>query len=104
MSRIATMSAGMAVAVLLAACQPYASKPDETAAAPETADMCGASKVTDWVGKTDSPAARTAIATASGAKNIRWLTPGMAVTMDYRQDRLNANIDAAGKFTGFTCT
>ena len=92
-----------ACAALLAACQPYASDPGDAGAAPETADLCGAAKVTSWVGKADSPAAREAIAKASGAKNIRWITPGMAVTMDYRQDRLNANIDADGRFTGFNC-
>jgi Peptidase inhibitor I78 family len=89
--------------LLLVACQPYTSAPGDSAAAPETPDLCGATKVASWVGKADTPVAREAIAKASGAKNIRWLTPGMAVTMDYRQDRLNANIDAGGKFTGFSC-
>lgn len=98
-SRIA-MAFGLATA--LAACQPYASEPGD-AAAPETPDLCGAAKVASWTGKADSPTAREAIAKASGAKNIRWITPGMPVTMDYRQDRLNAKIDESGKYTGFDC-
>ncbi len=86
--------------IMLAACQPYASEPGDAAAAP---DLCGATKVASWVSKADSPAARDAITKASGAKNIRWITPGMPVTMDYRQDRLNAKIDEAGKYSGFDC-
>ena len=103
MSKVGTIVAGTAVAALLAACQPYASAPGDPGATPETPDRCGAGKVTKWTGQADSPAMRDAIAKASGAKSIRWLTPGMAVTMDYRQDRLNANIDASGKYTGFHC-
>ena len=93
----------IAPALLLAACQPYASEPGDAGTMPQPEDACGKGKVADWVGKTDSPAAREAITKASGAKNIRWITPGMAVTMDYRPDRLNAIIDAGGKYTGFDC-
>ena len=89
---------------VLAACKPQAAEPGNSGAALETTDLCGASKLSSWVGKTDTPAARNAIAQASGAKTIRWITPGMAVTMDFRSDRLNANIDADGRFTGFSCT
>ena len=103
MSNDAALIGGAVAAALLAACQPYAGEPGDAGAAPETADLCGSSKVASWVGKPDSQAARDAIAKASGAENIRWITPGMPVTMDYRQDRLNANIDEAGRFTGFNC-
>ncbi len=96
------MGSSLALA-LLAACQPYASGPGDAGSTPETPDLCGAAKVTSWIGKSDSPTAREVIAKASGAKNIRWITPGMAVTMDYRQDRLNAKIDEAGKYSGFDC-
>ncbi|NJS13594.1 MAG: peptidase inhibitor I78 [Sphingopyxis sp.] len=90
-------------APLLAACEPAATEPGGSAAIPDVADACGATKLTDHVGSSDSPALRETIAKASGAKAIRWLTPGMAVTMDYRADRLNANIDAAGRYSGFSC-
>jgi Peptidase inhibitor I78 family len=103
MMSIKTFIGASFTGVLLAACQPYASEPGDSGAAPETPDLCGAGKVTKWVGKADSAAARESIAKASGAKNIRWITPGMPVTMDYRQDRLNAKIDAGGKYTGFDC-
>lgn len=94
---------GFGLTTVLAACQPNASAPGDSGAAADTADLCGATKVASWVGKADAPAAREAITQASGAEYIRWITPNMPVTMDYRQDRLNAHIDASGKFTGFDC-
>lgn len=106
---------GMAMmAMMLAACQPQAQGPENTAPAPSpapapppalpAADACGAAKLAAYVGLGDSPARRAAIAAESGARTIRWLTPGMAVTMDYRPDRLNADIGADGRYTGFNCT
>ncbi|MES2290543.1 MAG: I78 family peptidase inhibitor [Pseudomonadota bacterium] len=39
----------------------------------------------------------------SGAKTIRWLAPGTAATMDYRQDRLNVRVDGRNFITGLDC-
>jgi hypothetical protein len=39
----------------------------------------------------------------SGAKNIRWIAPGMAVTQDYREDRLNLDTDEKGKIIRAHC-
>lgn len=94
MMRMMLIAAGLP---LLAACQPMDTAPGDAA------DGCGAAKVQSWVGKKDSPAARAAIAKESGAGSIRWLTPGMPVTMDYRLDRLNAKMDASGTYTGLDC-
>lgn len=90
-------------AVMLAACQPQASEPGDSGAAPEAADLCGASKISFFVGKDDGAANRAGIVAATMTDNIRWLTPDMAVTMDYRSDRLNVRIDEQGKYTGFDC-
>lgn len=35
---------------------------------------------------------------------IRWVQPGMAVTMDYRADRLTVYLDAAGRVERASCT
>ena len=35
--------------------------------------------------------------------DIRWIEPGMAVTMDYRHDRLNANLSGNGRINSFNC-
>ena len=39
----------------------------------------------------------------SNARTIRWIRPGMAVTMDYRFDRLNIHLDASNAVTRLTC-
>ena len=46
---------------------------------------------------------REEITTRSGAQSIRWIEPGMAVTMDYRGDRLNAELDQDGVITAMRC-
>ncbi len=88
-----------ALSALLMACTPIQ--------APQTITTeptpCGAEKLAAYIGKADSAAARADIARLSGATTIRWLTPGMAVTMDYRPERLNADIDADGNYTRFHC-
>ena len=37
------------------------------------------------------------------AKTVRWMRPGMAVTMDYRADRLNILIDDTNMVTRLSC-
>ena len=39
----------------------------------------------------------------TGARAIRWIQPGQAVTMDYRADRLNIKLDAQNRVEGITC-
>jgi hypothetical protein len=36
--------------------------------------------------------------------DVRHIRPGTQVTMDFRADRLNIDIDAAEKITDFRCT
>lgn len=39
----------------------------------------------------------------TGARTLRWIRPGDAVTMDYRTDRLNIELDGEGRIARFTC-
>ena len=39
----------------------------------------------------------------SGATALRWIQPGSAVTMDYRTDRLNIELDAQNRATRIRC-
>lgn len=39
----------------------------------------------------------------SGARSLRAISPGQAVTMDFRSDRLNIEIDAQGKVVRVSC-
>ena len=83
----------------LAAC---ASQPavDETVASGGT---CNAEPAQSYVGKPASDANVQAAFKASGAKTLRALKPGQAVTMDYREDRVNVLQDAAGIIERISC-
>jgi polyisoprenoid-binding protein YceI len=68
------------------------------AADPEPAPMpgpnaCNADKAKAWFGKKATPAVRTAVEAATGAKSTRWLYPDSIVTQDLRTDRLNVTMD-----------
>lgn len=39
----------------------------------------------------------------AGARHYRALKPGDAATMDFREDRLNIDLDDGGRITGFRC-
>ena len=39
----------------------------------------------------------------TGARTIRWIQPGQAVTMDYREDRLNIALDGRNRVERVTC-
>ena len=89
-------------ALLLTAC---ASKPEPTADAPPPAlaDACNADAASGFLGKPASDANAEAVRVATGAKTLRSIKPGQAVTMDYRGDRANLMQDAAGNIERITC-
>jgi hypothetical protein len=64
---------------------------------------CDANRVQDLKGKLRSPAIKADALARSGAKRVRWIEPGSAVTMDFRVDRLNLHVDAAGTITDARC-
>ena len=39
----------------------------------------------------------------TGSERVRVIKPGMAVTMDYREDRLNLDVDADNRVTAVRC-
>ena len=66
-------------------------------------DSCSAEAAQGYVGqKADRSVVESAIK-ASGAKSVRVIEPDMMVTMDYRGDRLNIRVDAAGKIIAIEC-
>jgi len=64
---------------------------------------CGAEKVAGLIGKKRTPALETRVQALSGAARIRWIRPGMMVTMDYSETRLNIRVDVRGKILSATC-
>jgi nitrous oxide reductase accessory protein NosL len=93
---------------LLSACSgqqrtPYETGRREPISLRDEGDLCGASLVQNFLGLRANDTLRQEIATRSEARSIRWLTPGMAVTMDFRGDRLNATLDEDGVITALRC-
>lgn len=56
-----------------------------------------------FVGQKASADVGAALLTASGAKTLRWGGPGIAMTMDYRADRLTVSYDDAMVITSARC-
>jgi len=61
-------------------------------------DACGASALQDLVGQPGS-----VLETMRFSQDLRVIPPGTAVTMDYREDRLNIDLDEAGQITRVWC-
>ncbi len=71
--------------------------------AAETGDECGAGQLADLIGKSASPAVRARIAATAGSGRARIYTTGDALTMDYSPQRLNVELDQAGRIAKISC-
>lgn len=69
----------------------------DPAAPPE--DACGALKLASLIGK---PITSEGVPPEGPA--VRHIRPGTQVTMDFRPDRINIDVDANDIITGFRCT
>ncbi|MDR7156342.1 hypothetical protein J2W40_003183 [Sphingobium xenophagum] len=85
----------LASALALAAC---ATTP------PVTADgSCHHDSLARFTGQKASADTAAALLQESGAKSLRWGGPGMAMTMDFRPDRLTVSYDEAMLITSARC-
>ncbi|QJQ32676.1 hypothetical protein GV829_09640 [Sphingomonas lacunae] len=66
-------------------------------------DMCGQSLVQNYVGLRANDTVREEVTRRSGAASVRWVEPGMAVTMDFRADRMTADLDEDGVVVSLRC-
>jgi hypothetical protein len=101
-----TFFAASTVALFTAACataMPEDGGANPTAPAPEAPGSCNAEAVRDLVGRPNSAELGVDAQRRSGARTVRVIRPGDAVTMDYRVDRLNIELDADGKVARFNC-
>lgn len=64
-----------------------------------SADACGALQYEALIGK---PLTEPGV--PAEGPNVRYIRPDTQVTMDFRADRLNIDIDAGGTIKGFRCT
>lgn len=88
----------LALPLVLAACMEAPPSQPQPVTDPMP-DMCGATALQHLVGQPQS-----ALAAMTFPEGTRILTPGMAVTMDYRPDRLNITIGEDGLIASVTCT
>lgn len=93
------MKIGVAPLLALGACAMTGSGPG-----PETPPQaCDAGDASVLVGGQRSEEAGRRALKLTGAKTLRWISPGTAVTMDYRTDRANIYLDGTGKIERVTC-
>jgi len=67
------------------------------------ATPCDTEAVQSLIGTQGSETVYAKAVQESGAKSHRALGPTDMATMDFRPDRLNIDLDEAGKITGFRC-
>ena len=70
----------------------------------DAAATCRRDALAAFTGQPRSAALGTQILAATGAKDIRWVEPGMMVTMDFRADRVTVYLDAANRVERAACT
>lgn len=64
---------------------------------------CRSEQLNQFVGKKADASLGTKMLETSGARLLRWVAPGMAVTMDFRADRLTVAYDANYMITQASC-
>ena len=68
-----------------------------------SAESCDASRANGLIGQMQTEELGEQALRLTGARTLRWITPGMAVTMDYSPSRLNIRLDGGRRVTGFDC-
>ena len=95
-----TIAGGLLLMTMACASVPPGEEPPEEVGG---GGSCDASGLGDLVGRPASSELGTEAVRRSGARSLRWIQPGDAVTMDYRTDRLNIRLDSRNRVEGFTC-
>ena len=90
--------------VILAALTAAACAPAEApGGAGPASGQCDTARLGALAGRAFTDSLRTDALRRSGARTARVIRPGDAVTMDYRADRLNIHLTAAGRVERFAC-
>ncbi|KGM53408.1 hypothetical protein N799_07450 [Lysobacter arseniciresistens ZS79] len=70
---------------------------------PAPATTCVAEDASSAVGRAATPEVVERARIESHSNDVRVIEPGQAVTMDYRADRLNIDVNERGAITGLRC-
>lgn len=89
--------------LLVAGCAASAPPPAALPTRDDPAFRCAAEPALGLIGRDASNALADEALRLTGARTIRWIQPGQAVTMDYREDRLNIALDAFNRVERITC-
>lgn len=98
-----------ALALALGGCTPVAAPGDQVWGADvvpksrDTANRCRPDGLDAFRGRQAVKAVTDEARRRSGASYLRVIGPETVVTADYREDRLNINVDAAGRITSLVC-
>lgn len=92
-----------AVAALVLATAACATTPPPPMVANPGSGQCDAQAVAWAVGQAATPELVEKAREQSGSVDVRVIEPGMAVTMDYRHDRLNLKVNERGAINGVSC-
>ena len=87
--------------VLCAACA--AKSPMPLRHAPADGGQCRTTGLEVFRGQAVDQALAIKLVNASGAKTIRWVAPGTAVTMDFSPTRLTVRTDAQNRVESLSC-
>ncbi|WP_228243005.1 I78 family peptidase inhibitor [Porphyrobacter sp. GA68] len=91
-------------AVPLAACATSQPMDPDVAERVAGADgACNAAAAAQLVGQSATPALGARALELTGARTLRWGPPDSAMTMDYRQDRVNVFYDRQMRVERITC-
>jgi hypothetical protein len=70
---------------------------------PPAGGTCNAARAQGLIGRAATAQLGTEALRLTGARDLRWIGPDMAVTMDYREDRLNIETDAQNRVRTIRC-
>jgi hypothetical protein len=88
----------------LIGCAPLAPPAGEDAAMDRSdGRICDANQAQALVGRPGTREIAVEAQRLSGAGAVRWLQPGQLVTMEYRADRLNIEVDAQNRIVAIRC-
>lgn len=65
--------------------------------------VCRQQAFVDFIGKVATSEIGAQLLRESGARTIRWVQPGMMVTMDYREDRLTVRLASNNRIVTASC-
>ena len=101
-----TGRAALGAMLMITGCTPLPPAAAEEEKVPvhgESGARCDASRAQALVGRAASGNLGTEALRLTGSRSLRWIRPGDAVTMDYREDRLNIELDGQNRVARLRC-